>query len=500
MEKMMTTEKTFVQLLAEDMGEKNVPAIVVEKLEAGGYDSVQVLQENPTTKDEFLAMEVPMLWAKKLAAKYGPQESPVPVLVPTPAPTDLTDLDALIVDQKVAEFSWTRIKTLQRSMVTTLVQNFFADTTSTTSTGYRFMEAMRTNTQRPVIAKVRGQVNQIATEVLVWRLIQGTAVINGDIFELSPTEKFVVCDLSEVNTKMLKRDVMSPTGGTLPVGAMKNSYGVTLYDAEGGFVLPEAVQQFLALAFNKNEINDLLMRQMARDWRGRESEVTVEELQYEFPKTWEEVTLRDVEQYPPLEVKEGENRPPFGNGVVVNNDFDQRLPGLWAEIEQNIQIGPMVSFDVDNEMFYAKAEQLRVGGVQINIRREGSRENVTFTAKDAESFGFSIEWFGLSAREGTKMVINLHRTVMAQVSTPASNSSGLPSPTLIRDEVIRLYDDGELRTLCMDLGIDYEDLAGDRKSGKAQDLVAYMQRQERLSELVNTIKRQRPHAKWEMHL
>lgn len=494
-------KKTFIQLLADDMGEKSVPAIVVEKLEAGGYDSVQVLQENPTTKDEFLAMEVPMLWAKKLAAKYGPQESPAPAVATTPAPTDL---DAIIVDQKVAEFSWARIKTLQRSMVTTLVQNFFADTTSTTSTGYRFMEAMRTNTQRPVIAKVRGQVNQNATEELVWRLIQGTAVINGDIFELSPTEKFVVCDLSEVNTKMLKRDVMSPTGGTLPVGAMKNSYGVTLYDAKGDFVLPEAVQQFLALAFNKNEINDQLMREMARDWRGRETVVDVAELQYDFPNTWQEVTVRGVDQYPPLEVKEGENRPFFSGGSTQVTTA--------TVVRFSLTFGDLVHGDTFNITIDGKPASVRVEKpagaynpqyVEI-VLGDGSSTRLTpkNTAEEmTEMVQRSLRRLGVQANPELWLAHLCNAIEMAKTQTSGTVTAvGLPSPTLIREEIIRLYDDGELRTLCMDLGVDYESLPGSGKGNKARELVAYMQRVSRVSELVNTMKRQRPHAKWEMHL
>ena len=43
------------------------------------------------------------------------------------------------------------------------------------------------------------------------------------------------------------------------------------------------------------------------------------------------------------------------------------------------------------------------------------------------------------------------------------------------------FSDGELRDLCFDLGVDYESLAGEGKSAKARELIAYLQRRGRLA-------------------
>jgi hypothetical protein len=54
-----------------------------------------------------------------------------------------------------------------------------------------------------------------------------------------------------------------------------------------------------------------------------------------------------------------------------------------------------------------------------------------------------------------------------------------------------LFDADELNTLCVDLGVDYEDVLG-RGLERAQKLVLYLQRRERLTDLTAQIQKQRP--------
>jgi hypothetical protein len=55
---------------------------------------------------------------------------------------------------------------------------------------------------------------------------------------------------------------------------------------------------------------------------------------------------------------------------------------------------------------------------------------------------------------------------------------------------------GELRTFCFDLGIDYDDLPGESKADKARELVSYVERHGRLSDLVALGKARRPDIPW----
>ena len=53
----------------------------------------------------------------------------------------------------------------------------------------------------------------------------------------------------------------------------------------------------------------------------------------------------------------------------------------------------------------------------------------------------------------------------------------------------------ELRTLCADLDVDHDDLEGEGKEPKARELIAYLQRRERLGQLVTYIQQHRPDIK-----
>jgi hypothetical protein len=73
-----------------------------------------------------------------------------------------------------------------------------------------------------------------------------------------------------------------------------------------------------------------------------------------------------------------------------------------------------------------------------------------------------------------------------------------PSPASITSQALvnfisTSFDEGELKGLCFQLEIDYEDLPTPGKSNKARDLVRLMQRMNRLGNLVETVQQLRPH-------
>jgi hypothetical protein len=55
----------------------------------------------------------------------------------------------------------------------------------------------------------------------------------------------------------------------------------------------------------------------------------------------------------------------------------------------------------------------------------------------------------------------------------------------------------ELRTLCFDLGVDYENLGGESKAAHARELVSYFERRERLEDLINGCRNSLPELPWE---
>lgn len=68
-----------------------------------------------------------------------------------------------------------------------------------------------------------------------------------------------------------------------------------------------------------------------------------------------------------------------------------------------------------------------------------------------------------------------------------------PDKPRLLEQIRALFSDSELRDLCFELGIDYEDLAGAAKGDKARELILYMERQARLPDLIARVVELRPH-------
>ena len=66
----------------------------------------------------------------------------------------------------------------------------------------------------------------------------------------------------------------------------------------------------------------------------------------------------------------------------------------------------------------------------------------------------------------------------------------------LRRKLVDHFNDEELRTLCFDLEADYENLPAQGKEGKARELIAYLQRQGRLSDLMAACRQARPKVAW----
>jgi hypothetical protein len=66
----------------------------------------------------------------------------------------------------------------------------------------------------------------------------------------------------------------------------------------------------------------------------------------------------------------------------------------------------------------------------------------------------------------------------------------------LRQMLAEYFSEGDLRTLCFDLGMDYDDLPGQGKANKARELVAYLDRRGRIPELVGMCQELRPNVAW----
>jgi hypothetical protein len=80
-----------------------------------------------------------------------------------------------------------------------------------------------------------------------------------------------------------------------------------------------------------------------------------------------------------------------------------------------------------------------------------------------------------------------------------SQQSGQRFRIQLRKLVVNLFDREEFRTLCFDLGLQYDDLRGETRESKVRELIAYMARKDCILELINYCMNERPKAKvrWE---
>lgn len=66
----------------------------------------------------------------------------------------------------------------------------------------------------------------------------------------------------------------------------------------------------------------------------------------------------------------------------------------------------------------------------------------------------------------------------------------------LRRLLVNYFDMDELVTMCADLGVDFEDIKGDSKTGKTRELVTYLVHRGRLEEMIAWCERERPNLKW----
>jgi hypothetical protein len=65
-----------------------------------------------------------------------------------------------------------------------------------------------------------------------------------------------------------------------------------------------------------------------------------------------------------------------------------------------------------------------------------------------------------------------------------------------RKELVNKFNDSELKDICFDLGMDYEALPGESKLDRARELLQYLDRLGRLTELADQCATRRPNVPW----
>lgn len=72
----------------------------------------------------------------------------------------------------------------------------------------------------------------------------------------------------------------------------------------------------------------------------------------------------------------------------------------------------------------------------------------------------------------------------------------LPQRTLLHQTLIKCFNEEELRDFCFYLQLDYDSLPGEGNAGKAREFIAYLERHNRIPELVEIGSQLRPDISW----
>jgi len=102
--------------------------------------------------------------------------------------------------------------------------------------------------------------------------------------------------------------------------------------------------------------------------------------------------------------------------------------------------------------------------------------------RDESSFGDGATAVGRNIERQSRAL----RRQMLNPSQPAA--ADVDAATLL--ERLRRLSGDEVKTLAFELGVDYDDLGGEGKTGKLRELLRYMRRQDQLPRLVDHLRRQ----------
>ncbi len=88
-------------------------------------------------------------------------------------------------------------------------------------------------------------------------------------------------------------------------------------------------------------------------------------------------------------------------------------------------------------------------------------------------------------------------TLVHSISAPVPGQLGISYGTRpLRETIDQCFNTEELRTLCSDLKVEYDNLPGEGKSSKARELVGYFLRRNRILDLLQVCEKERPNVSW----
>ena len=67
------------------------------------------------------------------------------------------------------------------------------------------------------------------------------------------------------------------------------------------------------------------------------------------------------------------------------------------------------------------------------------------------------------------------------------------------DQLVKAFNESEFTEVCIELGLDYENLGGQGKRGKIRDCVNHLKRRQSISEILKIVIRERQKIDWSVY-
>ncbi|MCP4363121.1 MAG: SUMF1/EgtB/PvdO family nonheme iron enzyme [Chloroflexi bacterium] len=179
--------------------------------------------------------------------------------------------------------------------------------------------------------------------------------------------------------------------------------------------------------------------------------------------------------------------------------------GMPAVLAMQYEISDRAAIELARSFYEALA-----AGLPVDAAVTEARQSIGFAAQD------SIEWVTpvlyMRSPDGKLFTVQTGAVPPLSQATPppkqllqkqpeappetSAESFTVPNLAQLRQQMVLVFNENELRDLCFNLNVDYEVLGGEGKIGQARELVTYLDRRGRVNELVAICEKERPHLNW----
>ncbi|MBP8003076.1 MAG: hypothetical protein KA314_30015, partial [Chloroflexi bacterium] len=156
----------------------------------------------------------------------------------------------------------------------------------------------------------------------------------------------------------------------------------------------------------------------------------------------------------------------------------------------------------DSPVFYFQLTPQQQGriGIVVTVFQEqnflgGTRLHTRVQEQVAGKVAMQI--YSQHVGRGLSHVGTGHTIITGPSAPPVTTLPSLLAP--LRDQLTQAFGKSELQSLCFDLGIAYDDLPGDTRTGLAQALISYCYERGRILDLLSRCQKLRPHLVWHVY-